>query len=170
MAIIQYGVDGNTQYSVPVDVGQGRRITVPANYISVNVGCDEPFDGGDPIPITLGASIGMFQAASVSPPTRTVTMEAPFGGIESDFFPIPVRASRLLPPVAILGVLPGGTVIQVNWCRLSGQVIGQTFYDYTTTNSGSQSQPVVVPYDAFFFTVTSTLLQTAIRFPFELSL
>jgi len=169
MAIIQYGVDGNTQYSVPVDVGQGRRITVPANYISVNVGCDPPFEGGEPVPITLGASIGMFQAASVSPPTRTVSLETPFGGVESDFFPIPVRASRLLPPVMVIGVLPGGVKFNINWCRLSGQVIGQTFYDYSNQNAGSVSQPVVVPYDAFFFTITADT-QTDVRLPFELSL
>ena len=169
MAIVQYGVDGNTQYSVPVDVGQGRRITVPANYISVNVGCDPPFSGGEPVPITLGASIGMFQAASVSPPTRTVTGEIPFGGVESDFFAIPVRASRLLPPVVVTGSLPGGLSFQINWCRLSGQIIGTVSYDYTTLSAGTLAQPVVVPYDAFFFTVQGTV-QTDARFPFELSL
>ena len=169
-ATIQYGVDGNTQYSVPVDVGQGRRVTVPANYISVNVSVDDPaFDNADPVPISLGASIGMFQAGSVTPVTRTVAAEVPFGGLESDFLVIPVRASRLLPPVCVLGALPGGLSFQINWCRLSGQVIGQVSYDYTTLNAGSASQPVVVPYDAFFFTVQGTV-NTDIRFPFELSL
>ena len=99
-AEIVYGSDGN-KTTVKCDIGNGTRLTIVGNYVSVLVGCDPPF--GSPLApfptadITVGASLGAFAAPSQAPVICTVYVDQLAPGTTSDFIAIPTKAVRLLP-------------------------------------------------------------------------
>lgn len=168
-AEIQYGVDGNIQNTVQIDVGTGRRLTVVANYVSVTVGLD-PLPAGRISPVlTYGASIGTFAAPSQAPLVRSVYVDDLAIGTHTDFLSIPRRASLLLVPTPFSGFGSSafaGT-ITILFFDVGGRSCGAWAWNFTT---GLGLIPVVVPPDAFFFNVGSTVDDTSVRVPFQLSL
>lgn len=174
-AQILYGSDGNTQNTVTLDVGLGRRITVVGNYISVLVGMDPPLSTtGVTQPaqaMSLGASIGAFAAHSQAPIFRSVYFDDLDSGGVSEFFPIPLRADLLWPPVPTASPGIGGAytgVIQVFFYDFGGTPIGQWTWDFSTPHMPIGAVPV--PPDAFVFAVSTTVNNTFMRVPFQLSL
>lgn len=169
-AIVQYGADGNTQNSVIVDIGLGRRATVVGNYISVLVGMDPPPVGQTAaVPVlTLGASIGTFTAHSIAPITRTVYIDNLAAATVSEFFVIPQRAVQLLPPFA---ASPTDT-LEVFFGAYNGVTVAEWRCVYSP-NTPFLS-PIPVPADAYFVRVRSAqgvaFPSVGIKLPFELSL
>ena len=178
-AEIQYGADGNTQNSVTIDVGLGRRLTVIGNYISVLAGMDSPRQvviPGFPIispVLSIGASISTFAAPSIAPVTRTIYIDDLAPMTTSRAFRIPLRAVQMLPPLAASMT----DDLQVNFATYSGAVIGTWECLYSPTTPFLPPYPI--PTDAYFITVRSALgvgpsgggpILHGIRIPFELSL
>jgi len=173
-AVVQYGADGNTQNSVTMDIGLGRRITVVGNYISVLVGMDppRPYGGATSPTIVAGASIGTFAAPSIAPVTRTIYVDQLVAGDTTPIIPIPLRSVQMLPP---LPASPTDT-LTVSFLTYNANLIGLWEYTYSLTTFATVA-PFTIPTDAYFITVTSAQGVPAggravngIRIPFELSL
>ncbi len=166
-AVIQYGADGNTQNVIPIDVGQGRRLTVIGNYISVLLGMDPPPVNRTSAVLTMGASIAAFAATSEAPVTRTVYFDSLDPMSNTPFHAVPLRATTLLVPCPGTGF--GGVYIgtlDIHFFDITGHVVTSWHYDFTT---GFGLIPIQVPTDAYFFNVFPSLAGS-FRLPFQLSL
>jgi hypothetical protein len=173
-AILQYGADGNTQNSIPVDVGLGRRITVVGNYISVVVGMDPPRPRVgrvffSPAVLTIGASIGTFAAESQAPVIRSLYFDTLVAGAFSDAVPLPLRATYLLPP---MGASTTDT-LTVRFLDVSKELIGE--FAYTFSPVGPFMTPYPVPASAYWVAVKSATGvgssgTNSVIVPFQLSL
>jgi hypothetical protein len=174
-AEIQYGVDGNTQNVVRVDMGLGRKINVVANYITVAIGMDAPASAPgytNPV-ISVGGSIGAFPSPSQAPVVRTVYADpgdfAVVGGIQSSKgYLIPARAVSLLPIVPSTGA----TSVLVTFFTPGGDFIST--WSQTTQPIPVGNPPIPIPPDAASFVVQLSSIQIftaeGIRIQFELSL
>lgn len=167
---MQYGVDGNIQNAVRFDAGTGRRVTVVANYVSVNVGMDAPRDGNTAPVLTYGASLGTFAAPSQAPLISSVYIDNLAAATPTDFLLVPLRATVLLVPTPVFTGSTGAYngKITVNFYSFGGSIVGQWTWDYAT---GIGFAPVPIPADAFVFSVvTAASGTTDVRIPFQLSL
>lgn len=146
-ATIQYGSDGNTQNSVVCDVGLGRRIVVPCNYLSVLVGMDPPGFNLASAVMSLGASIGTFAAPTTAPVTRTVYVDGIANGSTSNFLQIPARATQILPMFVPFDT----TQIDITLFNFSG--FGLVDWRWVFSTNTPFMQPLTIPNDAYFFTI-----------------
>jgi hypothetical protein len=164
-ARIVYGADGNAQTSVDVDIGLGKRFTVVGNYISVAVGMDQVPPGTFSGEMILGASIGTFAAPSAAPVVRSVYADALVAGVESAPFAIPLRATRLMPPLPTLSFTDTITIRFLNDAGTGTVAVWESIYSPTTPFQ----VPFIVPSSSYFFTVKSAAGNPLV-IPFELSL
>ncbi len=162
-ALVEWGCDGYRQALVEVDVGLGRRLSIPANYIAVSVGMDPPRTGTVTPTLAIGGSISTFAAPSQAPVIRTRYFDFLTPGGASPRTLIPLRAVQLLTPMSsIIGV-----TITINWYDYGGANMGV----WTWNNAANipNISPTPVPPDAYFFDISSTG-GSSLRVPFQLSL
>jgi len=165
-AEIEFGSDGN-RTKFRCDVGQGKRLTVVGNYVSVSVAAGAPRAGAPSPAITAGASIGCFAAPSPAPTILTLYVDGVDVGASGDWLPIPLKAVQLLP--VQMGNMALGGVFAVQFADLGGGSVGQT---YATMSATSWPPTIPIPGDAAYvriFNQGPTPFPVLFRLPFQLA-
>lgn len=172
---VEFGSDGNRN-KVQYDLGTGRRCTVVGNYIALALGMDPPYgsDFTPPAPyasqvITVGGSIGCFAATSSAPLIRTLYVDQLPRTTSTQYLPIPLRASYLLPIQTSVQVGVTGT-LTIYFLDAGGNALTQFHY---AQSPAVPQQFTPVPGDAAYVQVENDLVGQAVvnvRLPFQLSL
>lgn len=165
---ISFGADGAIT-KVAVDIGFGTRLTVPGNYVAVQVGMDAPRVNANAGIMAFTASIGAFASPSVSPVFYTHYIDDLDAGEITDGTngppPIqrPAHASQILP---ILSTATGGSVLLQFYGQTGGRLLHQVIYPI-----GQFLLPIPLPSEVQYVVLSNNTGELAnFRIPFQLAL